>query len=77
MREFTDVDGTRWRAELISHGRTSGYLNRRVHRPILQFSCVDARRPKRYTGFAPEVQGELLSLSEEELQALLQSASTH
>ena len=77
MREFADAEGTRWRAELISHGRTSGYLNRPVHRPILQFSCVDARRPKRYTGFAPEAQGDLLSLSDEELQALLQGASTH
>ncbi len=77
MREFEDAEGTHWRAELISHGRTSGYLNRRVHRPILQFSCVDARRPRRYAGFAVEVQGDLESLSVEELQALLQSASVH
>ena len=77
MCEFADADGTRWRAELISHGRTSGYLNRRVHRPILQFSCVDVRRSKRYTGFAPEAQGDLASLSVEELQILLQGASTH
>ena len=77
MREFADAEGTRWRAELISHGRTSGYLNRRVHRPILQFSCVDARRPKRYTGFAPEAHGDLASLSVEELRALLQSGSVH
>jgi hypothetical protein len=77
MREFVDAEGTRWCAELISHGRTSGYLNRRVHRPILQFSCVDARRPRRYTGFAAEAQGDLASLPVEELQVLLQAASTH
>ncbi len=77
MREFVDAEGTRWRAELISHGRTSGYLNRRVHRPILQFSCVAARRPRRYAGFAPEGQGDLASLPVEELQVLLRGASTH
>ena len=77
MREFADAEGTRWRAEMISHGRTSDYLNRRVHRPILQFSCIDARRPKRYTGFASEAQEDLASLSVEDLQVLLQGASVH
>lgn len=77
MREFSDADGTPWRVEMISHGSTSDYLHPKVHRPVLQFSCLAARRPRRYLGFAPEVQGDLDRLSEAALRQLLRQAKVH
>ncbi len=77
MREFDDVDGTRWRVELISHGGTSEYLNPKVHRPILQFSCLNRRRPRSYLGYSPDKQGGLDSLSEADLRQLLLQATVH
>jgi cytosine/adenosine deaminase-related metal-dependent hydrolase len=77
MREFADAHGTPWRVEMISHGGTSGYLHPKVHRPVLQFSCLAARRPRRYLGYAPETQGDLATLSEAALQELLQQAKMH
>ena len=77
MREFDDADGTRWGAELITHGRTSQYLNPKVHKPILQFSCLDRRSPRRYTQYSPDDLGSLESLPEVELRRLLQKASPH
>ncbi len=77
MREFEDSRGSRWRAEVISRGGTSGYLNPRVHRPILQFSCLDRRLPRRYVGYAAKSPDELNALSDAELQQLLDRATTH
>lgn len=76
MKEFTDGNGARWRAETVSHGRTSDYLNPRVHRPILQFTCLDGPRPRRYVGFDA---GEtpLEDYTEERLRTLLERASSH
>jgi hypothetical protein len=72
VREFTDAQGRRWRAELITHGRTSAYLNPRVHKPILQFSCLDARMPRRYVGYGG---GTLDEVAEDDLRELLERAS--
>ena len=49
MRNFTDENGSNWQVEVISDGRTSDYLNPRVHKPILAFKCLDRRGPRRYT----------------------------
>jgi hypothetical protein len=76
VREFHDADGALWRVEEISHGRTSEYLNRKVHQPILQFSCLSHRRPRRYVGHASD-RGELDACSAAELQLLLERASVH
>lgn len=77
MRDFVDTDGARWRAELISHGRTSEYLNPKVHKPILQFTCLDHRRPRRYLGHFPDEDTGLDALSDVELQQLLGRAAVH
>ncbi len=77
MRDFADADGAKWRAELISHGQTSEYLNPKVHKPIVQFTCLDRRRPRRYLGFAPDQERGLDSLSEADLQELLERAAVH
>ncbi len=77
MREFDDADGAKWRAELISHGQTSEYLNPKVHKPIVQFTCLDRRRPRRYLGFAPDEERGLDSLSEADMQELLERAAVH
>ncbi len=77
MRVFADADGAKWRAELISHGQTSEYLNPKVHKPIVQFTCLDRRRPRRYLGFAPDQERGLDSLSEADLQELLARAAVH
>jgi hypothetical protein len=75
MREFIDAEGRRWRAELITHGRTSAYLNPRVHKPIVQFSCLDARVPRRYVGYAASTRGPLDEVAEADLRQLLEQAS--
>jgi hypothetical protein len=67
--EFVDNLGRRWAAAVISHGRTSGYLNPRVHRAVVEFTCLDEPAPRRYAGL--EVGRELGTLSEAELQELL------
>lgn len=77
MREFTDNTGSRWRVEMISRGRTSEYLNAKVHRPILQFSCLNRRVSRRYLGYALKEAAALETLSDAELQELLQRASAH
>ena len=76
MRELKDAAGHRWTAEVVSHGRTSGYLNPRVHRPVVQFSCLDARRPNRY-GSLPVGKGALDDLNDEELGELFTKAKVH
>lgn len=76
MREFTDAQGRRWRAQLISRGRTSGYLTPRVHRPIVQFTCLDQRLPVRYGGY-PRGQDDVDDVSESRLVELLEQSSVH
>lgn len=77
MRDFDDVDGSRWRVELISHGGTSEYLNPKVHKPILQFSCLNRRRSRSYLGYSPEKQGGLDTLPEAALRELLLQSTVH
>lgn len=76
MRQFTDQAGTRWSAEVVSHGRTSGYLNPKVHRPIVQFECLDGPRPRRYASL-PKERAALEDLDEGQLVALLGRAEVH
>ncbi len=77
MRDFADADGAKWRAELISHGQTSQYLNPKVHKPIVQFTCLDRRRPRRYVGYVPDEDTGLDTLSDVELWNLLDRAAVH
>ena len=76
MREFTDSQGFRWSAEVVSHGRTSGYLNPKVHRPVVQFACMAGPKPRRYASL-PKGKGSLEDLSEGELMALLEKSEVH
>ena len=76
MREFNDGSGSRWRVEVVSRGRTSDYLNARVHRPILQFTCLGRRTPRRYVGCPGGVE-ILEGLSDVELDELLGRAQVH
>ena len=77
MIEFLDSQGRRWQAAVVSHGRTSDYLNPRVHRPIVQFSCLDQILPRRYVGYPQNDLGPLEERTEEELRELLEKASSH
>jgi len=76
MRTFSDSIGLRWTAETISHGRTSGYLNAKVHRPVVQFSCLDERGPKKYASL-PRGREAIDALSDAELVTLLLKAEVH
>ena len=76
MREITDREGRVWMAEVISHGRTSGYLNPKVHRPVVQFSCKSSSVPRRYATL-PVGRDALEALSEGELSELLKQARQH
>jgi hypothetical protein len=76
MREITDREGRVWAAEVVSHGRTSDYLNPKVHRPIVEFTCRSASAARRYASLPPKVDG-LESLGDEELIRLLGKAEVH
>jgi len=76
MRTLTDLDGLCWTAEIASHGRTSGYLNPKVHRPILQFRCQDRTMPHRYVSL-PRGRDTLEDLSDDEVRMLLEKSKAH
>jgi hypothetical protein len=76
MRETIDEDGRIWLAEIVSHGRTSGYLNPKVHRPLVQFSCKDGSLPRRYASL-PRKAESLEQLNDGELAKLLTTAKSH
>ena len=74
--DFDDGAGVTWRAQVISHGRTSAYLNPRVHKTIVQFSCLGQRKPHRYVGL-PSGKTTLAELTMDELGQLLTAAKVH
>ncbi len=76
MREFTDAEGVVWEAGPVSHGRTSGYLNPKVHRPVIQFTCRSKHLPRKYASLPPK-KDSFESLTDEELVRLLANAETH
>jgi hypothetical protein len=65
-RRFTAPDGTVWEARVVSTGRTSPYLARRLARPVVQFRRVDAPSP---TTYAPLPGTTLAGVSAEALVA--------
>ena len=74
---FTDEEGVRWQAEIVSHGRTSDYLNPRVHKAVLQFTCLDRRTPRRYVGYPQDRLGPLDGRTQDELRELFARAASH
>lgn len=76
-RDFADASGVRWRAEIITGGRTSPYLNQRVHRPIVQFSCRDRKTPTRYASLPDADPTTFSRLTSDELTELLERARSH
>lgn len=74
-RHFTAPDGTVWIASLASHGRTSEYLNRRVHRPIVEFRPVGPGA-RRYAAL-PADAADLEALDEQALARLFERATAH
>ncbi len=77
MREIVDRDGRSWRVDVISHGRTSGYLNPKVHRPVLQFVCLTRVQPRRYTPLPIDRADSLDDLDDGDLAQLLDDAKVH
>ncbi len=75
-RAFTDPEGSSWQVELVSHGRTSGYLNPRVQRPVVQFTCISDRRPRRYAPLPPG-SDSIDDLEDAQLVALLGRSHHH
>lgn len=73
---FVDQDGRKWRVDVISHGRTSAYLNPKVHRPVVQFSSLDGRSSRRYATL-PQGVGSLGHLDAEAMLRLFDSARSH
>ena len=76
MREAIDDKGRSWVAEIVSHGRTSGYLNPKVHRPLVQFTCKDGSLPRRYASLPGKAES-LEQLTDGELGELLGTAKSH
>jgi len=76
MREFTDTDGSKWHAEVVSQGRTSAYLNPKVHRPIVQFTCQSRAVARRYASL-PKERDSLEVLNDAQLIQLLATARVH
>ena len=77
MRVVVDSDGLTWRVEVISHGRTSAYLNPKVHRPVAQFTCVDRHLPRRYAPLPRDAAGLLQDLDDAELLRVFEQARAH
>ena len=77
MREVVDQDGRKWHVDIVSHGRTSAYLNPRVHRPLLQFACVSGIQPRRYAPLPIGHTDSLDDLDDGDLVRLLDGAKTH
>ena len=75
-RQLADGEGRRWEARVISSGRTSGYLSAKVHRPILEFTCLDARTARRY-GRLPPGEDRLDALTEGELLGAFRRSQPH
>ena len=73
---FVDQDGRKWRVDVISHGRTSAYLNPKVHRPVVQFSSLDGRSSRRYATL-PQGVGNPGDLDDEAMLRLFDSARSH
>ncbi len=77
MRKVLDGDGQTWQVEIVSHGRTSAYLNPKVHRPLVQFVCLTRTQPRRYAPL-PVGQGDTLDDADDgELLRLLADAKPH
>ena len=77
MRTVEDANRKKWKAELISHGQTSEYLNPRGHQPIIQFTCLDEARPRRYAALKGSAGRSLDEYPDEELAALFEGSSIH
>ena len=77
MRKFQDQAGVLWEAVVISHGRTSGYLNPKVHRRVIQFSCLDRRQPRRYAPLPSQAESGLADLPLADLRVLLGESRPH
>lgn len=77
MTIIQDQDGVRWRASIISHGKASGYLHRRLQRPIVEFECLDRRTPRRYTKLPVTMGDHLDELGSQELEDLFSRAKVH
>lgn len=77
MRVIVEANGLRWKADIVSHGRTSGYLHRRVHRPIVQFECLDRRLARRYAPLPVDLPPSLEGMADDQLLDLLQRAAAH
>jgi hypothetical protein len=76
MCEVTDDQGLIWKADVTSHGTTSGYLNPKVHRPVVQFSCATRTLPRRYAPL-PLGADTLEELNDAGLLVLLERARVH
>jgi hypothetical protein len=63
-------------AGIVSHGRTSDYLNPKVHRPIVEFRCASHPLPRRYASL-PAGHDSVAGLTDEELTHLLINATSH
>jgi hypothetical protein len=76
VRTIKDSTGTGWTARIVSHGKTSGYLSRKVHRPVVQFTGAGPGQVRRYAPLPPDV-GSLEDLDDERLLHLLEQARAH
>jgi hypothetical protein len=72
-RTFKDPQEVSWSARLVGQGHTSAYLATKVHRPIVEFHCLDKSVPKKYAVLPKGVEG----LDDDELRRMLKVAKTH
>ncbi|KPJ94329.1 MAG: hypothetical protein AMS18_03920 [Gemmatimonas sp. SG8_17] len=76
MRAIEDSTGTRWTVQIVSHGRTSQYLSRKVHRPVVQFTRAGPIELRLYAALPTEVDS-LESLDDVGLTTLLARARAY
>lgn len=76
MRAIRDSAGTCWTVQVVSHGRTSGYLNHKVHRPVVQFTPGGPGKVRLYAALPSDVDS-VDGLDDNRLMELLQRARAH
>ena len=76
-KTFEDDQGRGWEVRLITEGRTSDYLNKKVHSPILEFSRDDGTGARRYASLRPGEPRTLKDMDPDTMTAVFGRARAH
>jgi len=76
VRTFLDPAGGEWSAKIVSHGKTSKYLAKKVQRPVVQFTPKARSQPVRYAAL-PVSANSIGEMDDDSLRRLWGRAQAH